>query len=60
LLGGALNEVLAWIPPGRIFIETDGFDVELGLVYEKAAGGIGIPVSMLAGYVRNNYLTLFV
>lgn len=60
VLGGALDQVLAGISRERIFLETDGFDTDLAVVYEKAADGMNIPVAMLAETIRNNYTNLFV
>jgi len=60
VLNGALDPVLAGIPRERIFLETDGFEVDLALVYEKAAQGMNISVELLADTIRNNFLNLFV
>ncbi|MFO7574712.1 MAG: TatD family hydrolase [Bacteroidales bacterium] len=60
VLNGALDPVIAGIPHELIFLETDGFEVDLALVYEKAAQGVNIPVGLFADTIRNNYLSLFV
>jgi TatD DNase family protein len=60
VLSGALDPVLAGIPHDRIFLETDGFEVDLALVYEKAARGMNVNTALLADTIRNNFLNLFV
>lgn len=60
VLGGALDQVLAGIPDNRLFIETDGFDIDLAVVYEKAARGMNTQLSILKDTIRNNFLNLFV
>ncbi len=60
VLGGALDQVLAGIPQERIFLETDGFEIDLAQVYDKAAMVMNIRVDLLADTIRNNYLSLFV
>jgi len=59
VLNGALLPVIAEIPIDRIFLETDGFDVDIGKVYELAAPAAGMSVGELTGKLYQNYMSLY-
>jgi len=52
-------DTLRSIPPGMLFLETDGFDISIIPVYQVVAGYIGIEVAELRKRVRNNYIKVF-
>lgn len=59
VLNSTISPVIKAIGMERVFLETDGFDVPLENVYEKAAGMLGITSHSLASKIRENYMKLF-
>lgn len=51
--------LLKYLPKGRIFLETDGADVEIQSIYRKAAKDMGIPVEELKGTIFDNFNEFF-
>ncbi len=47
------------IPPDRLFLETDGFDIGIEPVYEVVAGHLGIKTEKLKEQLWNNFNDLF-
>ena len=60
VLSGALNQVIAETPLSRLFLETDGFYVEMRSVYESGARAGGITLPDLATAILQNYNDIFV
>ncbi len=52
-------ELLRSLPPDRIFLETDGADVDIRYIYNKVATDLAIPVEELKSIINNNYNTFF-
>lgn len=53
-----IQEVIAYLPIDRIFLETDTAPIRIEKVYEKMAEIKGINSEMLKEQIRNNYLNL--
>ena len=60
VLNGALNQVIVETPLSRIFLETDGFYVEMRSVYDSAAKAAGVSFSGLSAAILQNYNDIFV
>ena len=52
------SETLNNIPPDRLFLETDGFDIGIEPVYKVVAGYLEMEVEALKTIVYNNYMAL--
>jgi TatD DNase family protein len=52
------SDTLNSMPPDRLFIETDGFDIGVEPVYTVVAGYLGITVEKLKAQVFRNYMGL--
>lgn len=53
------KETLRSIPPDRLFLETDGFDIGIEPVYEVVAGHLGMDTEKLKEQLWNNFNNLF-
>ena len=53
------SELLRSMPRERIFLETDGADVDIGTIYDKVAADFDLQVNELKGVVMNNFFTFF-
>jgi TatD DNase family protein len=53
------KELIRSIPQERIFLETDGADIDIKQIYEKVAGDLGVPVDELKKIILDNYNTVF-
>jgi len=60
VLNGTLNQVIAETPLSRLFLETDGFYVEMKSVYDSGAKAAEISLSDLATAILQNYNDIFV
>jgi Tat protein secretion system quality control protein TatD with DNase activity len=47
------------LPGDRIFLETDGADIDIREIYKKASADRGIPVEELKAIMLNNYHSFF-
>jgi len=47
------------VPKERIFLETDGADVDIRDIYNKVTLDLGIPVDELKSLIRNNFFDFF-
>lgn len=47
------------LPADRIFLETDGADVDIRTIYEKVANDLNITVDKLKSIILNNFKTFF-
>jgi TatD DNase family protein len=47
------------LPSDRIFLETDGADIDIRHIYEKVAGDLGVTVDKLKKIILDNYNTVF-
>jgi TatD DNase family protein len=52
-------ELLKGLPADRIFLETDGADVDIKQIYNKVAIDLNIKVDQLKKIIINNYNTFF-
>jgi len=52
-------ETLKSIPPGMLFLETDGFNISIIPVYQVVADHIGIEVETLRKRIQENYRKIF-
>ncbi len=52
-------ELIRNLPRDRIFLETDGADIEIEKIYEKVAGDLDITVDELKNIILNNYNSVF-
>lgn len=59
VLNGSLDEVMRAVPADHIFLETDGFDVEVKTVYDRAAQGCNLSTAGLINTIHSNYQRLF-
>jgi TatD DNase family protein len=59
VLSGSLAGVMKAVPVSRIFLETDGFEVEVKTLYEHAARCYAISVTDLGKTINDNYRRLF-
>ncbi|MDZ7739167.1 MAG: TatD family hydrolase [Bacteroidales bacterium] len=55
----ASKETIKSIPPDRLFLETDGFDIGIEPVYEVVAGHLGMETEKLKEQLWNNFNDLF-
>ena len=53
------SELLKSLPPGRIFLETDGADIDIRTIYEKVARDLDISVDRLKSIVLSNFNDFF-
>jgi TatD DNase family protein len=53
------SELLRNLPEDRIFLETDGADVDIRILYEKVAGDLDKEVDELKDVILNNYYRFF-
>jgi TatD DNase family protein len=53
------QSLLRHVPKERIFLETDGAEVDIRTIYNKVAGDIGVSVEELKGIIRENFLEFF-
>lgn len=54
-----IQEVLAYLPLDRIFLETDMAAISIEKVYEKMANTKGVDKATLTEQIQNNYMNLF-
>jgi TatD DNase family protein len=47
------------LPSDRIFLETDGADVDIRLIYEKVARDLGVSIENLKEMILNNFNSVF-
>ena len=59
VLNGALDRVLTEIPPEKVFLETDGFEIPLKTLYGRVAEVRGVSAGSLASTIHSNYKTVF-
>jgi TatD DNase family protein len=52
-------ELLRFLPKERIFLETDGADVDIREIYRKVSDDLEIPIDVLKERIRNNFNLLF-
>ena len=52
-------ELIRFLPRERIFLETDGADVDIGEIYRKVSNDLAIPVDELKKLILNNFNLLF-
>lgn len=60
VLNGTLNRVIEETPLARIFLETDGFYVEMRSVYDSAAKAAGVALPDFVAAILKNYNDVFV
>jgi TatD DNase family protein len=53
------TELLKSLPPDRIFLETDGADIDIRIIYEKVARDLDMPVDKLKSIVLSNFNDFF-
>jgi TatD DNase family protein len=53
------SDLIRFMPMDRIFLETDGADIDIRDIYRKVAGDLSMEVTDLKRIIYNNYLTLF-
>lgn len=53
------SNLLRSLPSERIFLETDGADVGISIIYEKVADDLNMEVDELKSLILKNYYTLF-
>lgn len=53
------SELLRNLPEDRIFLETDGAEVDIRIIYEKVAGDLDKEVAELKDVILNNYYRFF-
>jgi len=53
------EELLRFVPKGRIFLETDGADVDIREIYKKASNDLMLSVDDLKNIILDNFNTLF-
>jgi TatD DNase family protein len=53
------SELIRSLPSGRIFLETDGADVDIRDIYKKVAGDLNLEVDDLKSRILANYNYLF-
>lgn len=53
------TKLLKSLPKSRIFLETDGADVEISAIYEKVAGDMKISVNELKSIIMANFNEFF-
>jgi TatD DNase family protein len=53
------SELLRSLPRERIFLETDGADVDISMIYAKVAADLEIQVAELKAVVMKNYFKFF-
>jgi TatD DNase family protein len=52
-------ELIRSLPCDRIFLETDGADIDIRQIYEKVAGDLNVTVDELKKIILDNYNTVF-
>jgi len=52
-------KTLKTVPPGRLFLETDGFDITIEKVYEAVAGHLEMEVDTLKMAIHSNFYKVF-
>jgi TatD DNase family protein len=52
-------ELLRFLPKERIFLETDGANVDIREIYRKVSADLEIPIDVLKERIRNNFSLLF-
>ena len=52
-------ELIRFLPRERIFLETDGADVDIGEIYRKVSNDLAIPVDELKKLILTNFNLLF-
>jgi TatD DNase family protein len=53
------GKLLKQLPADRIFLETDGADIDIRNIYEKVAVDLDLPVEELKSVILNNFNTFF-
>lgn len=53
------SELLRSLPENRIFLETDGADVDIREIYRKVSEDLGISIDKLKEIILNNFNVLF-
>jgi TatD DNase family protein len=53
------TELLKSLSPGRIFLETDGADIDIRNIYEKVARDLDMSVDELKSVVLSNFMNFF-
>ena len=51
--------LLRHLPVNRLFLETDGAEVDIRIIYEKVANDLDLSVDMLKSIILNNYNEFF-
>jgi TatD DNase family protein len=51
--------LLRSLPKDKLFLETDGADIDIRDIYKKVSGDLDMPVEDLKGIILNNYKTFF-
>ena len=51
--------LLRSLPPGRIFLETDGAEVDIRAIYKKVSNDLDLSVEELKSIIRSNYNDFF-
>jgi Tat protein secretion system quality control protein TatD with DNase activity len=52
-------DLLRFLPKERIFLETDGADVDIKEIYRKVSDDLEINIDVLKERMRNNFNLLF-
>jgi Tat protein secretion system quality control protein TatD with DNase activity len=52
-------DLLRFLPKERIFLETDGADMDIREIYRKVSGDLEISIDELKERMRNNFNLLF-
>jgi Tat protein secretion system quality control protein TatD with DNase activity len=52
-------KLLKSLPKERIFLETDGSDIDIRMIYEKVATDLDIPVDELKSIILTNFNNFF-
>ena len=53
------KELIRYIPKDRIFLETDGADVDIRDIYKKVARDLNIPLDKLKSNIQENFKEFF-
>lgn len=53
------SDLLRSLPAGRIFLETDGAEIDIVQVYQKVCTDMGISLKKLKGIIYSNYREFF-
>lgn len=51
--------LLKSVPKERIFLETDGADIDIRDIYNKVSGALGIEIDLLKDQVQKNFIDFF-